>query len=245
MTRWLVSFAVIFFALTRACFAQGMIEPGGAGAPKYGLPGPICASDLNLLMTPELYSSGDQHNGFVYGWSFAKHCFMLEPPKLLVGPGNLAADKALVQNTFTFLDGAVGSGGGLGFRAGAQYPPGGVYMVWGVYTFLTTTANSLYEIEVTIGTVDAGGAQATMLTGSPVAIGGGANTSGAGGTYVQVTVFVPKVQCGAGRGGSCEIRFLVRTTDTAGTAKIQTPNLPTNIVSANGLSRMGGFDGLQ
>src|ERR1700738_3848916 len=137
MIRRVLSSAIVFLALTCACVAQGMFEPGNASAPKYGLPGPICATDLNNLMTPEPYSSGDQHNGFVFGWSFAKHCFTIEPPKLLIGPGNLPADTPLTQSVFVFLDGAIGSGGGTGFRAGAQYTPGGVYMVWGIYTFLT------------------------------------------------------------------------------------------------------------
>lgn len=240
----LVHAAIVFFALSYACFAQGMLEPGGAGAPKYGLPGPICAGDLSYLMTPEPYSSGDQHNGFVYGWSFAKHCFMLEPPKLLIGPGNLDADHALTQNTFTFLDGAIGSGG-PGFRAGAQYPPQGVYMIWGIYTFLTTTANSLYEMEMTIGNVVGVGSQSRFLVGSPTVIGGGGATCAAAGQYCQISVLAAHFQCNAAYGFSCEVRFLVRTTDAAGTAKAQTPNLGANIVSSNGILRAGGLDQLQ
>lgn len=245
MLRRLAHTAVVFLALTHACLAQGMIEPGNTGAPKYGLPGPICATDLNYLMTPEPYSSGDQHNGWVFGWSFAKHCFTIEPPKLAIGPGNIPNDIALVQNTFTFLDGAIGSGGGTGFRAGAQYPPAGVWMLWGIVSFLTTTANSLYEIEVTTGTVLSAGSQATIFAGTPTAIGGGGGNCPTAASYCQITYFVPKFQCGAGWGQSCEVRVLVRTTDAAGTAKKQTPNLPTNLVSSNGILRAGGLDQLQ
>jgi hypothetical protein len=241
----LVHAAIVFFALTWACLAQGMIEPGGAGAPKYGLPGPICATDLSYLAVPEPQSSNDQHNGWVFGWSFARHCFQIEPPKLLIGPANIAGDIALTQSVFVPLDGAVGSGG-TGFRAGAQYPPGGVYMVWGVYEVLTGgTANSRVEIKVTVGTTLGAGAQSTVLIGSPTIVGGGANTCVTAASYCEVTVFVPKMSCAAAWGQSCEVRFTAITTNVGDTVKQTTPNLPAGAASLNGVMRAGGQDSLQ
>lgn len=241
--RNLIRAAIVFFSLTFSCLAQTPFVPGDAAAPKYGLPGPICATDLAYLMTPEPYSSFDQHNGWLLGWSFAKQCFTIEPPKLAIGPGNIPSDIALAQNTFTFLDGAIGSGGGPGFRAGAQYPPTGVWTMSGFVTVLTTTANSLYEVEVTLG--QSIGAQATILTGSPTVVGGGGNNCPTAGAFCQIGYIAPKISCGAGYGQSCEVRTLVRTTDAAGTAKIKTTNLPNNIVTVDSILRVGGPDALQ
>lgn len=243
MIRRIITVSIAFLALTGSCFAQGMFEPGDAGAPKYGMPGPICATDMNYLATPEPFSSGDQHNGFVFGWSFARHCFMIEPPKILIGPANLSADVNLTQNTFTFLDTAVG---GQGFRSGlVQYVPQGVYMMVGTVSFTTTTANSNYEMECTIGTVDVGGAQAQILTGSPTPICGAAGTSGAGLSNYQLTYVADKFQCNAPYGKSCEIRMLVRTTDAGGVAKKTSTNLSPIATTVNGVMRMGGLDALQ
>jgi hypothetical protein len=235
--------AIAFLALTSTCLAQGMIEPGGAGAPKYGLPGPICATDMNYLAIPEPYGSGDQHNGFVFGWSFAKRCFMIEPPKLLIGPASLGSDKALTQNVYTALDSAPG---GNGFRTGlVQYPPQGVYIIWETLTFqLGATSNSLYEVEITMG--NSVGAFPLLLTGSPTVVGA-ATTSCLGGTltYCQITVLVNGAQCNAGYGQGCEFRTLVRTTDASGVVKNSSPNTPGLLISGNVIQRVGGLGALQ
>jgi hypothetical protein len=225
-----------------ATFAQGMFEPGSASAPKYGLPGPICATDLNNLMTPEPFSSGDQHNGFVFGWSYAFHCFRVEPPKLLVGPASLLADKALTQNAYTALDSAPA---GNGFRTGlVQYPPQGLYIIWGTLTLQVTTANSLYELEVTMG--NSAGAFPSIFTGSPTIVGAAA-TSCAGGvtTFCQLSYYVPGAQCNAGYGQTCEFRVLVRTSDASGTVKTSSPNTPGLLISSNIIARVGGLGALQ